>query len=792
MNFNITPTPRDFNSNNSPFKGTPRLGNKKNKIIFKDGKNDVSWEIIKIDGDKLTLRNGGKTEVFDAGAAGVNITGAKVFSGNNNSSKSKTDADIISEFGTSEQQKDYAGALVDKGKAEASKITAEAKLAANKATLEYQSLERQMERARKRAELPGKIKETAGEWAKAAAVYGHEHDTIMKAARQIEHEAPQFGDAQWVEDNKKSKTHSQILAEAANKVDSETAKYDQKLKDYQAYQKLLEKSQSSDPNERRSAKALLRNQYGVKKDGKFERDEAGKVRYNNTPTEPELTPNVAYDPSRVFEDNKVSGTVGYATGLLKVAPAVLDDTRDFFKPGDVTYFEDKARRKLVQKYADRYKKYQKKHELKEERLERIKSTKIDDATSRFDTAKSALDRHDADYIASTKEAEAQHQSKIDSIKDSYGKRSEKATLKSGIPLPVVSTESPISVLSREAASNKAGNILEARDKKIESQNKAYDAQKKDAETQNKNVRARLNYEVKTAEENKKSTEKLAEEDYNTSKAKAQDKLERKKEKLSQKFDSKVNEARFKDKEIENQMAFDKLKGSVRTTSDVAKAGLALISKKARRKQLEEEGVDAVNARNARIAYALGDRSLQTRLAAGKVSPLNSLLHPVRAYKRHQINSNIRANRDVGFSENPEITEYYSGEGWKERESEAISRLLDIDYSKFEEQDFAELRPSQNYSQSLIGTEKLIDNSSDSPSQTINSVVNSTTIPNHLRETDVSKISEVLEKSYYSPSPAEKFLQEKLSRGFSENEKIDTEYENMLEDIYQRASSSRII
>lgn len=787
MNFNITPTPRDFNSNNSPFKGKPRLTSKGDKVAFKDGSsNEVLWEIVKIDGDKLTLRNGGKTGVFDAGAAGIDVTGANVSGGNsnkNNNSKSKSDFEIISELGDEDRKTAYANALADKGKAEADKIIAEAKLAANKATLEYQSLERQMERARKRAELPGKIKKTAGEWANAAAVYGHEHDTIQKVARQIEHEAPQFGDAQWVEDNKKSKTHSQILAEAANKVDTETLDYQQKMEAYKAYQKLLEKSESANPNERRSAKARLRNQYGVRNDkGKFERDKAGKVRYDKTPTEPELTPNVAYDPSRVFEDNKISGTVGYTTGLLRAVPAVLDDTRDFFKPGDVTYFEDKARRKLVQKYADRYKKYEKKHEEKEARLERIKSTKIDDATSRFDTAKSALDRHDADYIASTKEAEAQNQKAISDIQKEYDNKVKDSDKKSN---------SHISAFD-EPLTTKTSKILEARDKKIESQNKAYDAQKKDAETQNKNVRARLNYEVKTAEENKKSTEKLAEEDYNTSKAKAQDKLERKQEKLGQKFDSKINEARFKDKEIENQMAFDKLKGSVRTTSDVAKAGLALISKKARRKQIEEEGVDAVNARNARIAYALGDRSLQTRLAAGKVSPLNSLLHPVRAYKRHQINSNIRANRDVGFSENPEITEYYSGEGWQERESEAISKLLDIDYSKFEEQDFAELRPSQNYSQSLIGTEKLIDNSSDSPSQTINSVVNSTVIPNHLRETDVTKLNEVLEKSYYSPSPAEKFLQEKLSRGFSENEKIDTEYENMLEDIYQRASSSRII
>lgn len=786
MNFNITPTPRDFNSNNSPFKGKPRLVNNKNKVEFVDGKKRVSWEIVKIDGDKLTLRNGGKTEVFDAGAAGIDVTGATVFNGNsnkNNNSKSKTDFEVISEFGDEDKKTAYANAIADKGKAEADKITAEAKLAANKATLEYQSLERQMERAKKRAELPGKIKKTAGEWANAAAVYGHEHDSIMRVAKEIENQDPQFGNAQWVEANKKrSKTRSQILAEATNKVDSETANYDQNLKEYQAYQKLLEKSQSDDPNERRSAKALLRNQYGVKKGGKFERDDNGKVSYVNAPTEPKVTPNVAYDPSRVFEDNKVAGTVGYATGLLKAAPAALDDTRNFFKPGDVTYFEDKARRKLVQKYADRYKKYERKHKEKEARLERIKSTKIEDATSKLDTAKSALDRHDADYIASTKEAEAQHQKSISDIQKEYDNKVKDSDKKSG---------SHISAFD-EPLTTKTSEILKARDRKIEGQNKAYDAQRKDAETQNKNVRARLNYEVKTAEENKESTEERAKETYETNKAKAQDKLELKKAKLKAKYKSKMGEARFKDKEIENQMAFDKLKGSVRTTSDVAKAGLALISKKARRKQIEEEGVDAVNARNARIAYALGDRSFQTRLAAGKVSPLKSLLHPVRAYKRHQINSNIRANRDVGFSENPEITEYYSGEGWQERESEAISRLLDIDYSKFEEQDFAELRPSQNYSQSLIGTEKLIDNSSDSPSQTINSVVESTAIPNHLRETDVTKLNEVLEKSYYSPSPAEKFLQEKLSRGFSENEKIDTEYENMLEDIYQRASSSRII
>ena len=786
MNYNIKPTPRDF-ANSQSFK----LTKNKNQIII-NGDSSKLWKITEIKDDKIIAQLGNETKTFDKKG---NLADAKVFNGNSQQqSKSKSDFEIVSEFGNDDQKKAYAGALVDKGKAEANKITKEAELAAKKATLEYQKLEREMQRAEKRAELPGKIKKTAGEWAKSAAVYGHEHDTIQKVARQIEHEAPQFGDAQWVEDNKKSKTHSQILAEAANKVDTETLEYQQKMEAYKAYQKLIEKSQSANPNERRSAKALLRNQYGVRNDkGKFERDEAGKVRYDNIPTEPELTPNVAYDPSRVFEDNKVSGTVGYATGLLKAAPAVLDDTRDFFKPGDVTYFEDKARNKLVQKYADRYKKLEKKHKENEVRLERIKSTEINDATSRYESAQSALDKHNATSEANAKEAETQHQKAISDIQKDYGKKFEKANLKAGTPLPIVDTESPISISAREAASNKAGDILKARDKNIESQHKSYESAKKDAETQAKNIRTRLEYDVRTAKENKESVEERAGENYETSKAKAKDKLERQKDKLDSKFQAKIGEARFKDKEIENQMAFDKLKGSVQTTSDVAKAGLALISKKARRKQLEEEGVDAVNARNARIAYALGDRSLQTRLAAGKVSPLNSLLHPIQSYKRHQINSNIRANRNVGFSENPEITEYYSGEGWKEKENEAIARLLDIDYSKLEEQqNFAELRPSQNYSQSLIGTEKLIDDSSDSPSKTINSVVETTAIPNHLKESDVTKISEVLEKSYYSPSPAEKFLQEKLSRGFSENEKIDMEYENKLEDIYQRASSSRIV
>ena len=792
MNYNIKPTPRDFNSkvDNKKFKGTPRLVRSGDKIAFKDGTQEVSWIITKIDGNILTLKNGDKTELFDAGAAG--IKGAKVFDGNSNNSSSspKSDYDILLKYGNEEQTKPYLEAIAAKGKAEANKI-------ARTAEYETQKIEHQMERDKRRAEFSGKAKKAVGNFINDAAYYGHEHDTIMKAAKQIEKEAPKFGDAKWVEDNKKSKTHSQILKEATDRVDAANSLYDQQSKTYREYLELKHQEEAGNPEEKMEALQRLNDLYGARdvKGNFIINEKTKKVVRENLPEPPELNSDIIYDPSLAFKENKVAGTVGYATGLLKVAPAVLDDTRDFFKPGDATYFEDKARNKLVQKYADRYKKLEKKHKEKEVRLERIKSTEINDATSRYKSAQSALKKHDEAVEANAKEAETKHQKAIFDIQKDYGKKFEKANLKAGTPLPIVDTESPISVHAREAASNKAGDILKARDKKIESQNKSYESAKKDAETQTKNIRTRLEYDARTAKENKESVEERAGENYETSKAKAKDKLERQKDKLDSKFQAKIGEARFKDKEIENQMAFDKLKGSVQTTSDVAKAGLALISKKARRKQLEEEGVDAVNARNARIAYALGDRSLQTRLAAGKVSPLNSLLHPIQSYKRHQINSNIRANRNVGFSENPEITEYYSGEGWQEKEREAIAKLLDIDYSKFEEQDFAELRPSQNYSQSLIGTEKLIDNNNtlnSLPAQTINSVVESTSIPNHLKETDVTKLNEVLEKSYYSPSPAEKFLQEKLSRGFSENEKTDTEYENMLEDIYQRASSSRIV
>ena len=236
MNYKINPTPRDF-SNSQSFK----LTKNKNQIII-NGDSSKLWKIIEIKDDKIIAQLGNETKTFDKKGT---LAGAKVFNGNSGSSKSKTDADIISEFGTPEQQKDYAGALVDKGKAEADRITAEAKIAAKKATLEHENLERQMERARKRAELPGKAKKAVGNFINDAAVYGHEHDAIMKAAKQIENEDPQFGNAQWVAANKRrSKTNSQILAEASNKVDSETAKYNQSLHEYQAYQKLLEKSQS--------------------------------------------------------------------------------------------------------------------------------------------------------------------------------------------------------------------------------------------------------------------------------------------------------------------------------------------------------------------------------------------------------------------------------------------------------------------------------------------------------------------------------------------------------------------
>ena len=216
----------------------------------------------------------------------------------------------------------------------------------------------------------------------------------------------------------------------------------------------------------------------------------------------------------------------------------------------------------------------------------------------------------------------------------------------------------------------------------------------------------------------------------------------------------------KDKEKRDERAFQKGAKVVSTTKDVADSALSMVSKTHAAKEARRIGAGGVQARNARVAYLLGDRSKATRLMSGHYFEGNNAVS--RYLNKKLTKSAIKKVNERGFSDDLDLL--------KLREAEAISYMLSKDYTQFE--DFSEIARPTVVKTSKIGKEELENG------KVLSDEVE---IP-YVREQSMLKDPvDLLEKNYYQASPEEKKFQESLFVGFSE-ESDGGNYEKTLESL----------
>lgn len=271
--------------------------------------------------------------------------------------------------------------------------------------------------------------------------------------------------------------------------------------------------------------------------------------------------------------------------------------------------------------------------------------------------------------------------------------------------------------------------------------------------------------TKEEKQNRRAKSKAADKELNKliktqkSVSKESNKYEAKRLKMVKRAETDLKKAYYSDKEARDIDAWNKLSNSVKMVKNVASAGLDLVSKKHALRTAQELGAGGVRARNAEIAYALGARDKETRIAAGKYD-----LNDEERSKKER-DKLVKELNQKGFYSG---MKYFSEDGvddLREREAQIIEYLLSKDYSKFES--FSEIpRPtvvkSSKVGKETLDTGEILSEAVELPEGEGKSVINDAT--------------DILNKNYYGATPEEKKFQESLTMGFSES----NDYEESLE------------
>lgn len=222
----------------------------------------------------------------------------------------------------------------------------------------------------------------------------------------------------------------------------------------------------------------------------------------------------------------------------------------------------------------------------------------------------------------------------------------------------------------------------------------------------------------------------------------------------------LNRAKQKDTEKRNEIAFQKGAKIVSGTKDVAGSALSMVSSTHAAKEARRIGAGGVQARNARVAYLLGDRSLGTKVMSGHLFKGSN---PVSRFVNRKVTRGaIKKVNSRGFSDELDLL--------KLREAQAINYMLSKDYTQFE--DFSEIARPTVTKTSKIGKEELENG------KVLSDEVE---IPYAREQSGLKDPVDLLEKNYYQASPEEKKFQESLFIGFSEESDGDN-YEKTLESL----------
>ena len=260
-----------------------------------------------------------------------------------------------------------------------------------------------------------------------------------------------------------------------------------------------------------------------------------------------------------------------------------------------------------------------------------------------------------------------------------------------------------------------------------------------------------------------------------------------------KLGAKANELQ----QSERVQAFGK---SIKTAGDAGSLGLDFISSKHRDRTIREGGYEELDRKKAQIAYALGDRSLSTKIASGR--GLLGKLHT----------SKIRSNRKryarslqygLGFSENDLqnlsliLSKDFSDEtdevpelSWQPEEYAKLNAILTTDFETLDEQ--VALEKSQN---NFSEEEEESDNpdlevQTDNPTDDPKIDKGETELAVDYDNLDNDALVKILNTSFYRVNDEEKRYQESIAKGFSDEDRESDAYGEFLEGFSTFIDSSR--
>ena len=282
---------------------------------------------------------------------------------------------------------------------------------------------------------------------------------------------------------------------------------------------------------------------------------------------------------------------------------------------------------------------------------------------------------------------------------------------------------------------------------------------------------------KKAEELRSLADKASEGDYKNN---LLEKAERAEDKANEKYET----ARAQ-----------KRQESLKTASNVFGSLKDTLSSKSRARTLAERGQAGVKRREAQIAYAMGDHSFFTKLAAGKsFGSRNAFTRAIGkipgwlmygrkegkarknyatqlAYGGFSEGATLAQTMIHDFSDFDDLMEQTTGEGWQYREYPELAKILDDD--KYEKLD-----------QKMMESGEFSEGEGETPPD---GIIDSDSLRPGREEVTVN---DILSKNYYTASPVEKKFQEMIARGFSESN--STPYENFLQSFSDSADDMRMM
>ena len=285
--------------------------------------------------------------------------------------------------------------------------------------------------------------------------------------------------------------------------------------------------------------------------------------------------------------------------------------------------------------------------------------------------------------------------------------------------------------------------------------------------------------------------------------------------LSQKYYNwRADKNQKKAAEQQQQERAQAFMGTVSNATNAGSVALDAISSKRRERTIREGGYEELQRKQAKLAYALGDRSFATKHALGK--HLGGKFNPVNWVRPMKIRNNRRNyakslqygdyseqdlnglnlilsrdfSEDVSEESTTNVQEQTPNLSWQPEEYAKLNAILSADFESYDEQVAIE-KSQANFSEEQetqsAETETPVDETVNQPS--VDSEEQDIVIDYDNMDRD--SLLKILNTSFYKVDDEEKRYQEAIAKGFSDEAVESERYESFLEGFSSFIDSSRV-